>query len=401
MKTVLFVGAGRHQRRALARAHELGLRVAAIDRNAAAPGFEQADVAETVDFSDVPAAVEAARRIAPDGVLTVASDRAVPVAARIAEELGLPGIGIETARLATNKVAMRRRLAEARVPQPRFAAVRNLDDARAAIEEIGLPAVLKPADSAGQRGLTLVRSTAELEAALAAALEESTGGDAILEGFHDGAEVNCLAVARGGRVSVLTLSDRMRPDGDGFGVCLAHLYPAALDADTAAEAERVATAAVEAIALVDSVAYPQLLVSAEGVLLVEIAARVPAGLMDEVARLGIGVDLVEIALRQALGEPVSDALLRPRARQPLAIRFLTAGPGPLPVGVVRSVNGIEHAFAEPGVVGGDSYLVSGETIRPARVDGDRRGYVIAIGDTRDEAIARADAAAALIDVEVE
>jgi biotin carboxylase len=296
---------------------------------------------------------------------------------------------------------MRGRLAEARVPQPRFAAVRNPDDARAALGEIGLPAVVKPADSAGQRGLTLVRSAAELEAALAAALEESTSGDAILERFHEGAEVNCLAVARGGRVSVLTLSDRLRPDGDGFGVCLAHLYPAALDADTAAEAERVATAAVEAIGLVDSVAYPQLLVSADGVLLVEVAARVPAGLMDEVARLGIGVDLVEIALRQALGEPVPDELLRPRVRQPLAIRFLTAGPGPLPVGVVRSVNGIEHALAEPGVVGGDSYLVAGETIRPARVDGDRRGYVIATGDTREDALARADAAAVLIEVEVE
>src|SRR5439155_7914218 len=144
-----------------------------------------------------------------------------------------------------------------------------------------------------------------------------------------------------------------------------------------------------------AVAYPQLLVSSDGVRLVEIAARVPAGLMDEVARLGIGVDLVEIALRQALGEPVPDDLLRPRDRQPLAIRFLTAGPGPLPVGVVRSVNGIERALVAPGVVGGESYLAPGETIRAARVDGDRRGYVIALGDTGDEALARAEAAAAL------
>ena len=45
------------------------------------------------------------------------------------------------------------------------------------------------------------------------------------------------------------------------------------------------------------------------------------------------------------------------------------------------MNGIERALAAPGVVGGDSYLVAGETIRPARVDGDRRGYVIAIGET--------------------
>ena len=401
MKTVLFVGAGRHQHRAMRRAKELGLRVAAIDRNAGAPGLGDADAAEVVDFADVGAAVETARRLRPDGVLTIASDRAVPVVAAIADALGLPGIGAETARRATHKTAMRLALAEAGVPQPRFAAARSLTEAEAALEEIGLPAVVKPVDSAGQRGLSAVHTAPELGPRLRDALAESQGGEAIVERFLDGVEVNCLVVARGGDVTVLTLSDRRRPGGEGFGVCLAHVYPATIDGDAAAEAERVAAASVRAIGLVDSVAYPQLLVSPDGVRLVEIAARVPAGLMDEVARIGIGVDLVQIALVQALGEPVPDELLRPSVRQPLAIRFLTATPGPLPVGVVRSVNGLEASLAAPGVVGADSYIVPGETIRPPARDGDRRGYVIAVGDSGEDALARADAAAALIQVEVE
>lgn len=401
MKTVLFVGAGRHQRRAIRRAKELGLRVAAIDGNAEAPGFEEADATEVVDFADVQAAVAAARRLAPDGVLTVASDRAVPVVAVVAEALGLPGIGSQAARRATHKVAMRLALQEAGVPQPRFAAVRTAEDARQAVEAIGLPVVVKPADSAGQRGLSLVRSADELEARLDEALAESQADEAIAEQFLDGAEVNCLAVARGGEVTVLTLSDRRRPEGTGFGVCLAHVFPASIDGDAAAEAERVAAAGVRAIGLVDSVAYPQLLVSADGVRLVEIAARVPAGLMDEVARIGTGVDLVHVALLQALGEPVPDELLRSRARQPLAIRFLTAEPGPLPVGVLRSVNGLDRVEASPGVIAADWYRPAGVTIRPPRADSDRHGYVIAVGETDDEALARADAAAALIEIEVE
>jgi biotin carboxylase len=393
MKTVLFVGAGRHQRRAIARAKELGLSVAAIDRNPDAPGLAEADVAEVVEFGE---AVEAARRIGPDGVLTIASDRAVPLVAEIAEELGLPGIGREAAEAATNKAVMREALATAGVPQPRFEVLSNPRSV-----DVGFPAVVKPVDSAGQRGLFFVRSQEELEERLPAALAESRAGAAIVEQFLDGVEVNCLAVARGGDVSVLTLSERRRPSGDGFGVCLAHVFPAALDAETALEAERVAVAAVRAIGVRDSVAYPQLLVSPDGVRLVEIAARVPAGLMDEVARLGIGVDLVQIALLQALGEPVPAELLRPREHQPLAIRFLTARPGPLPVGRVRSVNGIDRALSAPGVVAADSYMTPGETIRPARVDGDRRGYVIALGETSAEAVARAEDGAALIEVEVE
>jgi len=59
---VLFVGAGRHQRRALVRLRELGVRVVAVDRNPDAPGLAIAEVGEVVDFLDVPAVVEAGRR---------------------------------------------------------------------------------------------------------------------------------------------------------------------------------------------------------------------------------------------------------------------------------------------------------------------------------------------------
>ena len=49
----------------------------------------------------------------------------------------------------------------------------------------------------------------------------------------------------------------------------------------------------------------------------------------------------------------------------------------------------------------EAYLQIGEVIRPVRLDGDRRGYVIATADTNLEALDRAEAAARLLDVEVE
>ena len=56
---------------------------------------------------------------------------------------------------------------------------------------------------------------------------------------------------------------------------------------------------------------------------------------------------------------------------------------------------------EPGVVQAETDLQAGEVIRPVRLDGDRRGYVIATADTNLEALERAEAAARLVDVEVE
>jgi biotin carboxylase len=399
---VLFVGAGRHQRRAIVRVRQLGFRVVAVDRNADAPGLAESDVAEVVDFADVDAVVEVGRRHRVKGVLTVAADRAVPVVAAVAEQLGLPSIGSGVARRMTDKAAMREALAAAGVPQPRFAMARDIGDARDALAEIGTPAVLKPADSSGQRGLSIVERESDLDAALDAALDASPTARALLEELVLGSEQNTMAVARAGEPLVLTVSDRLRPDGPGFGVALAHVFPSQLGGVQVSLVERVAADAIRALGLRDGIAYPQLLVSPDGrVVVVEVAARIPGGQMGELVRIGIGVDLVEVAVLQALGEEVRHELVRPAFSQPLAIRFLTAVPGHLPAGRVTRVGPLDAVLAAPGVVQAETYLQTGETIRPVQKDGDRRGYVIAVDDTAPEALRRADAAAALLDVEVE
>jgi biotin carboxylase len=401
-RTVLFVGAGRHQRRAILRAKELGLRVVAVDRNAEAPGLAEADRAELVDFADIDAVTEVARRHGVDGALTVSADRAVPVVAAVTEQLGLPSIGSATAHRMTQKIAMRRVLADAGVPQPAFAAVRSLAEGRAALATTGVPAVLKPADSGGQRGVFRLDSSDDLDRHLHAALAESPTEEAIVESFSEGTEMNGIVVVRDGEARSLTLSDRLRPPGIGFGVGWIHVYPAGIYGDQLELAERIAERATEALGLRDGIAFPQLIANANGgVSVVEVAARIPGGQMADLVRHAVGVDLVEIALLQALGDPVPDDLAAPRFSQPLAIRFFTAQPGPLPTGRVVGIGSLDGVLAAPGVVQAETYLQLGETIRPVRRDGDRRGYVIAVADTSVEALERAEAASLLLEVEVE
>ena len=331
MSSILFVGAGRHQRRAIAQARERGLRVVAVDRNPDAPGLALADVPEVVDFADVDAVEEVARRHAVDGALTISADRAVPVVAAVTERLGLPTIGTEVAHRMTHKLAMRRTLAEEGIPQPAFAAVRNLAEGRSAIETVGLPAVLKPVDSGGQRGVFRIETPGDLESHLHSALAESPGREAVLERFVEGTEMNGIVVVRGGEARLVTLSDRLRPPGIGFGVGWIHVFPASIHSDQLALAERLAERSVTALGLLDGIAFPQLIASSDGsVSAVEVAARIPGGQMADLVRHAVGVDLVELALRFALDEEVPDDLALPRFSQPLAIRFLTASPGRCP-----------------------------------------------------------------------
>ena len=292
----------------------------------------------------------------------------------------------------TNKAAMRAALGRYDVPQPSFAVVRTLDEAAQALTELGTPAVLKPVDSGGQRGVFRVERRIELAELLPRALAFSRSRFALLERFLDGDELNGIAVVRAGDVDILTLSDRLRPRGVGFGVGWIHRFPSSLPPLLQAEAAAVAVRAVRALGLRDGIAFPQVLVADGRAHVVEVAARVPAGQMADLVQHAIGIDLIEIALRLALGRPVPDQLVQVGKTRPVVIRFFTAEPGILPTGRVLSIDGLEEVRGAPGVLDADLYLRPGETIEPVQVDADRRGYVVATGIDADAALASATAA---------
>ena len=401
MQTVLFLGASVSQLAAIRQARESGWRVVAVDGDPSAVGFEVADVSEPTDFNDVEAVVDIGRRHAVDAVVAVSSDRAVPIAAAVAERLGLPGIGVETACRMTDKAAMRLQLREHGVPQPDFAVVSDLEGALRELDRLGYPAVLKPVDSGGQRGVCVLETPSDLSERFPQTLAYSASNRAIVEQYVEGSELNGIVVVRRGEPRLVTLSDRLRPPGRGFGVGWIHLYPSQLAAEALAAAETIALAAVRALGLKDGIAFPQLLVTGDGdVLVVEVAARIPAGQMADLVRLGVGIDLVDIALRQAIGEEIPNELVDRRFQRPLAIRFLTASPGVLPTGQVHGVEGLDRVRNSPGVLDAGLYIQLGETIAPVEVDADRRGYIIATADNPPAALELADLAARELRVDV-
>ena len=96
-KTILFVGAGRHQRRSIQRARELGTGSSLSIATPMPPGSRRPTPARSSTSATSRRWSVRAARHAVDGVLTVSADRAVPVVAAVAEHLGLPGIGRATA----------------------------------------------------------------------------------------------------------------------------------------------------------------------------------------------------------------------------------------------------------------------------------------------------------------
>jgi biotin carboxylase len=402
MKTVLIVGAGRYQRAVIRRGRELGLRVVAVDRNPDAPGLAEASIGRVVDFADPDAVLAAIADLEIDGVTTVQAERAVPMVARLAEARGLPGIGTEAARLMTNKIAMRQRLAEAGVSQPRFTTLKSHAEIARAAADVGFPAVLKPAAGSGQFGVFRVSSNGEVADRLDEAIAVSPRDEAILEEYVEGLEMNGIVVLRDGEALATVLCDRLRPEGgESFGVSWIHLYPPGIEGAVLADAERIAADAARALGMISGIAFPQLIATTSGrVVLVECAARI-GGMMAELLEHALGLDLLGLQLAAALGDEIAEAAVRPRYERATAIRFLTAEPGPLRAGRVTRVGSLEPVLESPGVVAASIYAVEGEVIRPVSVISDRRGFVIATGATREEALERAETGAGLVEIDVE
>ena len=122
-------------------------------------------------------------------------------------------------------------------------------------------------------------------------------------------------------------------------------------------------------------------------------------MLAELCRAALGIDLNGLTLSAVLGEAIAGRALVPVERAGGAcVRFLVAPPGEL-----REVTGEEEARAVDGVLGVVVYRRPGQTFGELRRGSDRAGAVIAVGDTREEARERADAAAECIrfDVSVE
>ena len=402
MKRLLIIGAGSEQVVAINMARSMGIEVIVTDMNPSAPGMVFAHHAELVSTHDVAGNLRVAQLFKVNGVITLSSETAVPVVAHIATVMGLPSFSQETAFWATNKNAMRERFALFNVPTPASSRVSSLSMAKAFIQSHALPMVIKPSNNSGQRGTHRIDSRDQLPAALADALEFSSDGEAILEIFHEGPEINVTAAVQQGEIHWLSFSDRITAASPHFGIALEHRLPSKIG-PVALESIRTASElAIRAVGLQNGIAYPQVLWTDEGPKVLEIAVRIPGGYMADVALHSSGVDMVEFSIRQALGEtdPWGSCKRHP-SQQALSVRFMTNLDILNTQTPISRIDGLDRAACLPGVEWVRCNLSPSDQVPELTHSGGRFGAVLAFGQNAQEAGERSFAAMKQIHFEFE
>jgi biotin carboxylase len=404
---LLVLGAGPAQLGALAAARRRELYVIAVDRNPGAPGLPLADRRAILSTEDEHGVALLARAERVDGLLAPGIDWPVAIAARVAAGMGLPHpISPETAALAVSKARQRERFAEAGVPQARSVVCRTPGEAREAAERLGYPCVLKPPDRQGQVGLSVAERPEEVGVAFADARGESRGSAVLVEELVPGRELTVNGFSRRGSFIPLTVTDRLTAEAPGFGVALAHAWPSRLPGRDVEAAVGAARAACRALGIEEGPTYTQVLAAPDGPRVVEVAARLGGGHDAELCEAALGVDLNGLAISAALGDTSNTVLqgsgpasgeapkasntvlqVSPRAAG-ACVRFLVA-----PEGELVETRGADAARGVDGVLDVLLYRSPGHRFGPLRRGADRAGAVLAIGDSRDDALARADRAA--------
>ncbi|MBQ9874359.1 MAG: ATP-grasp domain-containing protein [Thermoguttaceae bacterium] len=392
MKKIMVLGASILQVPMLQKAKDLGFYVGVADFNPKAIGIPIADEFYEASTFDPPAIVEAAKQFRPDGVVTLATDIPMRSVAAACEALGLPGISPKTALLATDKAEMIRALTDANVPCPKYVVANDRDEFERVKGSVAYPAIMKPTDQSGSRGVVLVRSLEELDASYDYSQTESRGGAVVIEEFMEGPETSVEVMVLDDGVHILAITDKLTTGAPHF-VEMGHSQPCRLGDATCAAIRDVATRAVQALGIKRGPAHVEIIVTAEGPKIVELGARMGGDcITTHLVPLSTGIDMTEATLRVACGEEPDVA---PKFQKGAAIRYFD-----VPVGVLDSISGVDEARAIPGVRQISIVKEIGERIGEICGSGDRLGFVIAQAKTADEAISICEKAIAAIKVVV-
>lgn len=188
MKKILFLGASYAQIPIILEAKNRGYYICTCDYLPNNPGHKLADEYYNVSTTDYEGVLALARKLKPDQLVAYASDPSAPIAAYVAEQLGLPGNPFASVLSLGEKDRFRKLMLGLDLNTPRSLVVDpGLNEADLAAD-LAYPAMLKPTDSCGSKGVILVKNSEDLSKALPRAQAYSRNGRLILEEFVDNAQ---------------------------------------------------------------------------------------------------------------------------------------------------------------------------------------------------------------------
>ena len=380
---VLFCGAGELGKEVVIELQRFGVEVIAVDRYSNAPAMQVAHRSHVIDMLDAQALRAVIEQEKPHYIVPEIEAIATTELLKLEQEGYTVIPSARAVNLTMNREGIRRLAAEELGLQTspyRFAA--NYSDYIQAIEEIGLPCVIKPIMSSSGKGQSTVLSEEDIAKAWAYSQEggRSGAGTVIIEGFIEfDYEITLLTVRHAGQTTFCAPIGHIQKNGD----YQQSWQPQAMTELALKNAQDIAHKVTENLGG-NGIFGVELFVKGDEVLFSEVSPRPhDTGLVTLVSQ-----DLSEFALhaRAILGLPIP------------AIKQL--GPAASSVILVEgdsrqvSFSNLNEALQQP-----DTQL---RLFGKPEVKGQRRmGVGLALGETVEQAVAKAKNVSAAVQVSLD
>ncbi|GFI68405.1 carbamoyl-phosphate synthase large chain [Lachnospiraceae bacterium] len=315
-KKILLLGGSAQQITAIETARKLGYYTVLCDFLPDNPGQFHADKFYLISTTDKEAVLEAARNEKVDGVLAYASDPAAPVAAYVAEKMGLPGNPYESVKILCNKDSFRKFLSENGFHGPEAHGYSDSGEALADKGKWRYPLIIKPVDSSGSKGVTVLHSENGIKEALDYAFSFSCCHRIIIEDFitkkHPYLTGGDIFVSEG-EIILWGLLNCHRDSQVNPLVPVGKSYPLCLDRADEEHVKGTLTKLVHKLGIRDGAMNVELIIDKNNhVWPVDIGPRAGGNMIPELLEMIFGADVVEMAVLAAMGESIKTKIHKGR-----------------------------------------------------------------------------------------
>lgn len=389
MKKILILGGSREQLIAVNIAKEFGLKVAVFDGSEDAVCRKYSDEFYCFNIKDKDLLKENAIKCSPDGVLVHAAELAIE-GALISNWLGLPGISVESARIATEKKSRLEKFKEFGILMPEHRSITGLaayEEWLSVSDEIGFPFVVKPNSLAGARGVQLIENELQMRSYFADK-DAFKSEHFIFEQYIEGEQLSTESILFEGEILHTAIAFRhyettklLRP----YLIEDGHSFPYEISSSLKSKINEIVKLSAKALGIESGVLKGDLIVDhKDSVFTIEMAARTSGGrFADTVVPMASGVNILYPLIRMAMGMNLDLDELKPKAIRGISQRFIF----PQSVKSQNTLLGLTRYLQSSDVLEYyiDPLLIQGYSERTIQCHGDRLGYIITGGKSREAA----------------
>ena len=300
MKKLVIIGANDFQNQLILKAKSLGYETHVFAWQDGAVGEKTADYFYPISIVEKDEILKKCEEIKPDGVCSIASDLAAITVDYVSEKLGLNGNATKNTDIRTNKYAMREAMQKAGVKTPKFFKVSKFEDST--FEGLSFPAIVKPTDRSGSRGITKVANMTELEDAIKNAVKYSFEKCAIVEEYIAGNEYSCECISYNGEHHFLAFTKKYTTGSPHF-IETGHVEPSDISEEMQERVKIEIFKALDALDIKNSASHSEFKLDENGEFgIIEIGARMGGDCIgSDLVQISTGKDFVKMVIDVAVG----------------------------------------------------------------------------------------------------